>query len=215
MRVAPVALYCYNDVDKAVKIAKESALLTHTNKEGYNGAILECLAIIQALQMDKSDNNPLDQTQFIDTLIKQMALQEPETDTRTYSLLGVRASTQPYCKQLQVVKELLKRDRIHDESVEDTLGNDVAALTSVPTSIFAFLWAQRNLAELNASNHFARTIQYAISLGGDTDTIASMAGAIAGAYHGVEAIDLLLQEACEGLDVIVDYADKLFAKVVQ
>lgn len=60
---------------------------------------------------------------------------------------------------------------------------------------------------------FRRTIQYAISLGGDTDTIASMAGAIAGAYLGVETINKNLQKHCELHDETLEMADNLFAVI--
>jgi len=46
-------------------------------------------------------------------------------------------------------------------------------------------------------------------LGGDTDTIASMAGAIAGAYYGHSAISENLQKHCEATEQIIAYADKL------
>ena len=48
-----------------------------------------------------------------------------------------------------------------------------------PTAIFSFL---RN------PHSFEGAVRYAISLGGDTDTIGAMTGAISGAYHGAEAI---------------------------
>lgn len=58
-------------------------------------------------------------------------------------------------------------------------------------------------------NPFRRTIQYAISLGGDTDTIANMAGAIAGAYYGYGSISDNLQDHCEAIEQFTEYADKL------
>jgi len=59
------------------------------------------------------------------------------------------------------------------------LGNGIEASRSVPTAIYCFL---RQLQS------YKDTVIYAISLGGDTDTIAAMAGAISGAYLGIEAI---------------------------
>ncbi|MEM1514607.1 MAG: ADP-ribosylglycohydrolase family protein [Candidatus Bathyarchaeia archaeon] len=59
------------------------------------------------------------------------------------------------------------------------LGNSVEAFNSVPTAIYCFL---RNL------NSFRGALEYAVSLGGDADTIGAMTGAISGAYHGAEAI---------------------------
>lgn len=54
------------------------------------------------------------------------------------------------------------------------------------------------------------TIYFAISVGGDTDTIGTMAGAIAGAYYGEDVIPDVVQKRCEGIDDVIDLADKLF-----
>ena len=63
------------------------------------------------------------------------------------------------------------------EQVVYELGNGVQALESVPTVIFCFL---------RRPNSFQDGFLFA--LGGDTDTIASMTGAIAGAYLGADRI---------------------------
>ena len=54
------------------------------------------------------------------------------------------------------------------------LGNGMAAFDSVPTAIYSFLRFDR----------FEDSVIYAVSLGGDTDTIGAMTGAISGAYYG-------------------------------
>jgi len=54
-----------------------------------------------------------------------------------------------------------------------TLGNRIEALESVPTAIASFGLAPES---------FEETIANVIFLGGDTDTLAAMAGAVAGAY---------------------------------
>ncbi len=59
------------------------------------------------------------------------------------------------------------------------LGHGIAALESVPAAILAFL---RN------PDDPAAVIEYAVRLGGDTDTIAAMAGAMAGARCGGSAL---------------------------
>lgn len=45
-----------------------------------------------------------------------------------------------------------------------------------------------------------RTIAYSLALGGDTDTIACMAGAIAGAHYGIETIPQSWIKCCEGVE---------------
>lgn len=81
------------------------------------------------------------------------------------------------------------------------LGNGIEAFNSVPTAIFAFLSHPQN---------FASTVIYAVSLGGDTDTIASMAGAISGAYLGIDALSSEWQGQLENRDYILSLADRLW-----
>lgn len=66
---------------------------------------------------------------------------------------------------------------------------------------------------LQTDNIFRRVIQYAISLGGDTDTIASMAGALAGAHLGADSINANILKHCEGVDMAVSLADELLDAV--
>lgn len=41
MRVAPLALFCHSSYDKLVDLVRQSAKLTHTHKQGYDGTILQ------------------------------------------------------------------------------------------------------------------------------------------------------------------------------
>ena len=87
------------------------------------------------------------------------------------------------------------------QNVIAQLGHGVEAFNSVPAAIFAFL--------ANCQS-FASTVAYAVSLGGDTDTIASMAGAISGAYLGVNAIPIGWHRALENREYMVSLARKLW-----
>ena len=49
----------------------------------------------------------------------------------------------------------------------------------------------------------------AISLGGDTDTIATMAAAIAGAHYGIDAVPKSWQAGCEGVSDAMKFAEEL------
>lgn len=67
---------------------------------------------------------------------------------------------------------------------------------------------------LQTDNPVRRIIQYAISLGGDTDTIASMAGAIAGAYFGIDEFNTNILKMCEDAENIDKIAEQLYQKNV-
>ena len=56
---------------------------------------------------------------------------------------------------------------------------------------------------------------YAISLGGDTDTIASMAGAIGGAYCGLGSIPQEWIDCCEESERAISLADSLYELIVE
>jgi poly(ADP-ribose) glycohydrolase ARH3 len=80
-------------------------------------------------------------------------------------------------------------------------GNGIAALHSVPTAIFCVLHClepREGLPERYGG--LERTMAYSLALGGDTDTIACMAGAIAGAHYGIDAIPQIWQRCCEGAE---------------
>lgn len=84
--------------------------------------------------------------------------------------------------------------------VASTLGCGIEAARSVPTALYAFL---------RSPEDFEVVVSFAIALGGDTDTIASMAGALCGAHLGEEAIPKRWLEALEDALEIGSLADDL------
>lgn len=88
------------------------------------------------------------------------------------------------------------------DEIRPSYSFDVTCQGSVPQAIMCFL----------ESEDFEDAIRNAVSLGGDGDTIAAMAGAIAEAYYGIP--DELREEALELMDDdqrawYFEYADEL------
>jgi ADP-ribosylglycohydrolase len=83
----------------------------------------------------------------------------------------------------------------------DRLGNGIEAHHSVPLALYAFLENLRS---------FPDCLLYAIRAGGDTDTIASMAGALSGAYLGEDAIPSSWKLRMEAADYLCRLADSIF-----
>ena len=106
-----------------------------------------------------------------------------------------------YTQKVKTIGKLLpeKLDKI---KVVEELGNGIEAFNSVPTAIYSFL-----------SHHdsFEAAVVYAISLGGDTDTIGAMTGAISGAYHGIDSIPERWKKKLEKADYIKELAEKLWS----
>jgi poly(ADP-ribose) glycohydrolase ARH3 len=104
-----------------------------------------------------------------------------------------------YKEKIAQMRELL--DEQDKEKVVAVLGNGIEAPRSVPTAIYCFL---------SQPQSYKDTVIYAISLGGDTDTIAAMAGAISGAYLGIEAIPSKWRVKLENKEYIKALAEKLW-----
>ncbi|XP_076249870.1 ADP-ribosylhydrolase ARH3 [Calliopsis andreniformis] len=208
MRITPIALFCYQNYDKLLDTVRKATELTHTHKVGIDGAILQAVAVHQSLLLNPSEE--LNVTSFIDNLINKMDQVEKDEEG-----LGL-SEPKPYKVQLSIVKTLICEDGEgpHNEKVIEKLGNSVAALYSVPTAIFCFLRAQKPITGIQTENPFRRAIQYAISLGGDADTIGSMTGAIAGAFYGEEKISLYLLQHCEASEEFKTLADQLFEAAI-
>lgn len=86
------------------------------------------------------------------------------------------------------------------------LGNRIEALHSVPTAIVSFALTPESYEE---------TVSNVIFLGGDTDTLAAMAGALSGAYLGANHLPSrlvgLLESSPKGRAYIVELARNLFS----
>ena len=95
-------------------------------------------------------------------------------------------------------------------------GTGIKATDAVSAAIYAFLYclADRQPQELSQYNKVQQVIFYSISLGGDTDTIATMAGAIAGAYYGHEMVPDYWLDQFEGKKVAEDLAQKLYKSFI-
>ena len=211
MRCGPIALYGYNmEQSKLIELTRDCARITHSNSLGYNGAILQCLAIHQALHTHPSSKGMIDTNAFLNSLIEKMHKVELETnkaETNAQALL-------PFTEKLRKVKDILnneaKRNTYTVDKIVALLGNDISALKSVPTAIYAALRGQLPIDGFESNSPFVRTLFYSLSLGGDTDTIASMACSISGALYGLDAIPRILLRHCENNDVMDKYADDLY-----
>eukprot|EP00794_Sanderia_malayensis_P005395 gene5395-6069_t len=219
MRVAPVALFVKSEED-VTELAKNTALLTHSNKHGYNGAILQALSVYKALNSSSNGGvgGKINKEEFLAELIRTMSKIEninvdsifhcqPTTEASEHS--GERKSRREdfsFTSQLILMRSMLKNSgsKLDQKSIVEAFGNDITAQEAVVAALYTFL--------SNCENTFAETILNAVTLGGDTDTIACMAGAIAGAYFGLSAIPPEWIRVCEGTDDAINFANVLFTR---
>ncbi len=113
-------------------------------------------------------------------------------------LIGVCESG-AFRDQLKIARQIKTPDDL------TRLGNGIEALYSVPTAIVSFALEP---------NSYKKTIGNVIFLGGDTDTIAAMAGALSGAFLGINGLPKrlvdLLESSPKGRNYIHRLSSQLF-----
>ena len=84
-----------------------------------------------------------------------------------------------------------------------------SCVVSVPSAVFSYLYVASSQQLEGGENSFQKTLEFAMRFGGDSDTIMSMAGAIAGAKYGLSGIPQPLIHISEGTKEAVRQAESL------
>jgi poly(ADP-ribose) glycohydrolase ARH3 len=184
MRIAPLGCFFYDRISDIREAAETCSRITHTHPLGMEGGVVQATAVALAVGMDPA--KMFDSIEFADIVINF-------------------TNKADFGKPLVQMRELLKRKRAPEvHEVVKALGNDVRSFASVPAAIYSFL---------KHPSTFEEAVVYAVNLGGDTDTIGAMAGAIAGGYHGIEAIPKRWLQALDNQDKGRDYVLGLAARL--
>jgi poly(ADP-ribose) glycohydrolase ARH3 len=187
MRVSPVGLFYHHDLEGLRRAAVEQAKITHVHPLGQWGAVMQACSI--GLAVCQNPKRPFKKVQMI-------------TDLREILWGGPIE----YMKALNKIEEMVGQGKkLQSQEVVKFLGNGVEAHFSVPSACYiAIIY----------SPDFCDAIRAAISLGGDTDTIAGMVGAIVGAHVGEKGLPVewieQLEDGPRGYSFARNLADKLF-----
>jgi poly(ADP-ribose) glycohydrolase ARH3 len=187
MRVSPVGLFYHHDLDELRKASIEQANITHVHPLGQWGAVMQAACV--GLAIAQSAKRPFKKEQMVINL-KEILWGGPIE----------------YIKALNKIEEMLvQREKFQEWKVVQSLGNGIEALFSVPSACYI---------AITYSPDFSDAIRAAISLGGDTDTIAGMVGAIIGAHVGEKGLPLewieQLEDGPRGRSFARSLADRLF-----
>ncbi len=138
-----------------------------------------------------------------------MALEDKPTTEMMDALVDLAQSFgeyDVYYEKMKVIRDVVREKK---DDPKPNLGNGEPALDSVPTAIYSFLRGLDKVEGLDNACTFTRILQLAISFGGDTDTIGTMAAAMAGAKLGDKAIPGWMKLKCDGIDYALMLGDKL------
>jgi poly(ADP-ribose) glycohydrolase ARH3 len=168
MRIAPIGCFYYSDLQALEENAILSARITHNHPEGLASAVAQATAVALALQHGLSKNS-VEAEDFVDRISAQAsAIDKGFAEALDgIKLISQRFSPRPADSAIEVI-----------EAIGNQYGLSLKAIESVPAAIGAFV----------LTNSFREAVVLAVNLGGDTDTIGAMAGAVAGAYYGFDQI---------------------------
>jgi len=190
MRVAPIGLAYFDNFEKAASVAMTSSRPTHSHSLAYQGAVMQSLAVATATSQAELDTDG-----FLRTLRRSLVY-----------FSDLLQDTSKFSRALNEIEHGLSRGASCFE-MSSVLGAGIAAYEAVPMALYCFL---------RHPDAYADVIHQAVFIGGDTDTIACMAGAISGAFLGIQAIPGRWIEAIQETEytptAIEEIADRLFDK---
>ena len=163
MQVAPIGVVSKGNLDLAKSLAIADGEVSHAG-EGIHSGVVIAVAISAA--MGGASN-----VECFDLASKSIP-----TDSWTWRLLAIAR---------EIVDESRERP-VHE--IADLLLKDIAIHEYFYADLAPEAVALAMAAVLYGDGDYARTLLFAVNLGRDADTIAAMAGAVAGAIAGYESI---------------------------
>jgi len=175
MRAAPVGLLFFDNTQLLVHAAYDQGRITHRDSRCSAGAVAISGAVALVLQ-----GKPISPDLFLFSLADLVKLIEPTFSAELIKL--IQWISMPPDKAVDFISKAGIDEDYLDE--DEWQGISPFVISSVLWSLYSFL---------RTPDDYMETIYTAIEGGGDVDTTAAMAGAISGAYLGLDAIpsDLL------------------------
>ena len=182
MRIAPIGFFYFNSMEELKTAALLSSRITHTHSEALAGAVVQAGAVALALELGLT-RKPVQPEKFLEHLALLVDDLDRGFSTRLRSLKEIRPASSD-----EFFYHVLSRFSCNVKSIE-----------AVPPALASFLF----------SSTFEEAVVNGVNLGGDTDTIGAMAGAVAGAYYGLNAIPRSWLEVLENGEKGRDYVIQL------
>lgn len=187
MRIAPVGLFNAGDVDGAIRDACVLASVTHNNSLAISGACSVAAGVAEACKPNSD---------IIDVVVA--GIYGAREGEKIGEERGVIVSGPSVSRRVEIAVDLANSSKTLSEKIEDisdTIGTGLHISEAVPSAFGFFVACQGNAFQ---------TVIETINAGYDTDTVGTIAGAIAGAFDGAStfpknAIEIL--EEANGLKI--------------
>lgn len=190
MRVAPVGLWHFDDADQLARDVELASFVTHRHPLAVDGAIAVATAVAHT-----ATSSEVDTACFLDAVHGSIAGRSPGFAGRVRELHEWLALTERAALQAIVADQ--------SRAKGGGFGVPVRVEPTVLASLYVFL---------KSPGDYMATIDRALRVGGDVDTVAAIAGAISGAYNGLGAIPANLVAGVKDSAEILDLGARLFAR---
>lgn len=180
MKISPIALLGGNDNAKVIRYTKDLCWPTHYNASAVSAASAIACAISEAQRESATIESIIERAETGARITWE------EVSKEGYATFGPRIEN-----RIQYAVRLGSKCTNQEELfavLNNDIGTGIQVAQSIP-AVFAILaYTKGKLKE---------SIYCAVNVGGDTDTIASMLGAIVGGYQGVDAIPIDIRNRIE------------------
>ncbi len=161
MRVGVLGAFYSDDLDRLLAAALDQCRITHRHPQGLAGAAAQALGVGLACRWGARGRKPAAR-ELVEELASRVEGIDPFLAGRLRDMPRLPAGDfAGACRALHLA-----------------YGCDVTAAEAVPPALGTFLWA----------DSAREALVLAVNLGGDTDTIGAMTGALAGAFWGLEGL---------------------------
>ncbi len=169
MRIAPIGLIFPNRPKMAAEIAAKISRVTH----GGKAALAAASAVAAAIAVALNDNTTIDD--IVNAAIENSSIGEkfgkPSVSPSVSKRIALAVNIAKKNEEKQAIREIY-----------DIIGTGITSAEAIPAAFGVFVIAKGDPM---------RSIILASNIGGDTDTIAAISGAISGAYKGIKHIKLI------------------------
>jgi ADP-ribosylglycohydrolase len=188
MRAGPIGLFYFDEPENLVRAARDQGRITHLDERCSAGAVAIAGAVALAVQ-----GGVINVAEFLSQLAAWTAPIEPSVEAGMRKLINW-VSLPP-----EQAAGFICRFGLEDNSAQGWSGISPFVTGSVLWSLYSFL---------RTPDDYWETICTAIAVGGDVDTTAAMAGAVSGAYLGLDAVPRALAQR------LTDHGSWTFAALV-
>ncbi|HEX5689741.1 MAG TPA: ADP-ribosylglycohydrolase family protein, partial [Roseiflexaceae bacterium] len=203
MRVAPAGLVCPGDIEAAVRLAWITSKPTHDTQIAAASAGAIAAGVAHALLPDADVYS-----------VARACLQGARLGEAIGAREGRKVPGPSIERRIELaIDEALRAADLHEAIVriEASVGNSVMAVESIPAAVGIFVAAAGDPLE---------AVVGGTNIGNDTDTIAAIAGSMAGALRGVDAmpramLDTIVSANEQDLSALADGLTKLAWRKVE